>query len=95
VAYFVLMGFDRPYGKSLRAAVRPDHVAYVKAQGDIVKVAGPLLSPDNEPIGSLIIIDVADREAAGAFQRDDPYTRAELFASNKIVPWALVLGKFL
>ena len=44
-------------------------------------------------IGSLLILDLADRKAAEEFAADDPYGKAGLFESVTIHPWRKVLPK--
>ncbi len=38
-------------------------------------------------IGSLFIVDVADRAAAQAFSDNDPFTRQGIFAHREIRRW--------
>ena len=35
-------------------------------------------------LGSLLVIDFADRAAALAWQRDEPFTRAGLYATSQV-----------
>ena len=84
--YFVLMCKDKPDSLELRMATRPPHVEYLKdleARG-ILKTAGPLLGDDEKPLGSLWIIEAADKQEAEALAAGDPYAKAGLFASVEI-----------
>ena len=55
--YFMFIAFDKKIGgAAVRAATRPDHVAYTKANGK-VKFGGPFVSPDDAMIGSFSILD--------------------------------------
>lgn len=89
--HFVFICKDRPDGGALRAANREAHLAYLKGFGDRIVSAGPLQSDDGERMtGSLLIVDLADRAAAGAFATADPYAKAGLFASVEIHRWKKV-----
>ena len=84
---FVLL--DRPDGAALRQQVRPQHKAYLAQVADRIAFAGPLLHDDGVTmIGSLLAIDFDSREAAQAWLADEPFTRAGLYASVAIHPFA-------
>jgi hypothetical protein len=90
---FALICFDNPDSTALRAEVRPKHLAYIEAHKAQVKVAGPFLSDDGEKmVGSLIIIEADDIDAARAFAEDDPYRNAGLFAEVDVKPWRWIVG---
>lgn len=89
--YFAIHCIDKPDGAALRAATRAAHLEHVGTAGDRLLVAGPLLGLDGGPIGSLLIVDFADRKAAIQFAADDPYALAGLFASVAVTAWRKVL----
>ena len=89
--YFAIHCIDKPDSAELRATTRPAHLAHVSAKGDAVLVAGPLLRPDGRPMGSLLIIDFDDRDAAVAFATADPYHQAGLFESRSVTNWHKVV----
>jgi uncharacterized protein YciI len=71
---------DKPGALEVRMANRPKHVEYLTSYNDKLLFAGPLL--DGEAmIGSLLVLDVADRAAMDAFLTNDPYAKAGLFQS--------------
>ena len=88
--YFAIHCIDKPGGGDLRAATRDEHLGYLGGLGDRILAGGPLLGIDGNPIGSLLIIDFADRKAAIAFAADDPYAQAGLFASVAVTAWRKV-----
>lgn len=91
---FSLYCTDKAGGLDLRMARRPDHVAYLEKRADVIVFAGPLLDGQaDKPVGSLLIIDVADEGAAAEFSRNDPYTQAGLFAEVMIRPTRQVFPK--
>lgn len=90
---FALICFDNANSTALRAEVRPKHLAYIEAHKAQVKIAGPFLSDDGEKmVGSLIIIEADDIDAARAFAEGDPYRKAGLFAEVDVKPWRWLIG---
>jgi uncharacterized protein YciI len=91
---FCLYNLDRPQSLPVRQAHRAAHIAYLESQGERLVAAGPLLSDDGEAmIGSLIILDCADRAEAEAFAAGDPYAAAGLFETVTIRPWRRVFPR--
>jgi hypothetical protein len=89
---YAIYGLDKPNGLELRKANRDAHVAHLRRHIDNIVVAGPLLSEDGATmIGSLIVIDFADKAQLDAFLTDDPYAKAGLFQSVAVRPWKKVL----
>jgi uncharacterized protein YciI len=89
---FVLTCLDKPDSLDLRLAVRPQHVAYLEGHRDIMRVAGPLLDDAGAPMGSVLLLEAPDREAAAAFAAEDPYAKAGLFESVTLRPWRITIG---
>ena len=82
---YVIICLDKADHEHIRAANRPDHLAYLSHLGDRLLQAGPLIDEERGvPMGSLLIIDCADQAAAEAFVAGDPYTQAGLFAQTTI-----------
>ncbi|MCK8463330.1 YciI family protein [Aliiroseovarius sp. S1339] len=82
---------DKPGAIEIRKANREAHLAYIKNTG-VVTQAGPFLDVDGTMCGSLLILDVADRDAAQAWADNDPYAKAGLFADVRIEQWKRVVG---
>tara|TARA_Y100000813_G_scaffold94598_2_gene67302 strand:- start:48 stop:338 length:291 start_codon:yes stop_codon:yes gene_type:complete len=90
--HFVVFAMDKPNHTEVRLANRPDHLEFLKANGDKIVYAGPMQSDDGEAmIGSMLVLDVADRAAAEAFAEADPYAKAGLFESTVIKRWKRVI----
>jgi len=86
--HFIVFAIDKPGHVDMRQSIRPDHLEYLKSQKDIIVTAGPMQSDDGAAmIGSMLVIDVADRAAAEAFAQNDPYAKAGLFESTVIKRW--------
>ena len=61
-----------------RESLRPEHIAYRKGLGDAMALAGPLLGDDEAAIGSVVILEANDAQAARALAEADPYVIAEV-----------------
>lgn len=85
-----LIARDKPGALQIRLDTRDAHVAYLKSSG-VVSQAGPLLDDAGQMIGSLIILDVEDRQAAETWAAHDPYAKAGLFAKVELIPWKKVI----
>ena len=83
---FVITAIDKENALDLRMATRAAHFDYVQATG-VVRLGGPFLDAAGAMTGSLIIIEAADLPAAKAWQANDPYVRAGLFAHAEVRPW--------
>ena len=85
-----LIARDKPGALQTRLDNREAHLAYLKETG-VVSQAGPLLDGDDQMIGSLIVLDVADMAAAETWAENDPYAKAGLFESVDLIPWKKVI----
>ncbi len=94
---FIIIARDKPDSLELRMANRPAHLDHARSLGDRIKVAGPLLTPgdDPKPCGSVLIIEAEDLASARAFAEADPYAQAGLFESVTVAPWNAVLGQWV
>jgi len=64
----------------IREANRGAHIAYRKALGDALALAGPLLGDDGQPVGSVVILAAADRAEAEAIAARDPFVASGVLA---------------
>jgi uncharacterized protein len=82
---------DKPGQLQTRLDNRSAHVDYLKRFESRHVCVGPLLSDDGQSmIGSLLVLDFADRKAAEEFAAGDPYAKAGLFQSVTITPFRKV-----
>ena len=88
---FALTCLDKANGLQTRMGAREDHLKWVAGTG-MLKLGGPFLDANGDMAGSLMIIEAADLEAAKQFNRDDPYTRAGLWASVEVRPFRVTFG---
>ena len=84
---YAFLLIDRAGAAELRARHRPAHKAYLAGVADRICVAGPLLADDGQTMnGSLLVIDFDSREAADAWLRDEPFTRAGVYERQELHP---------
>lgn len=84
---FVITRRDKPARLELRLAKRPPHLAYLERVIDKIVYGGALLDGEGKQIGSVLIVEVPDREAAEDFAQADPYCTVDLFAASSIEPF--------
>ena len=86
-----LMARDKPQSLDIRQANRAAHLDYIEATG-VVSMAGPFLDENGSMTGSLVILDVADMDAARSWAENDPYAKAGLFETVVLSEWKKVVG---
>ncbi|MDG2269493.1 MAG: YciI family protein, partial [Alphaproteobacteria bacterium] len=90
---FMVLNADKPGAGNLREETRLPHVEYLKSMGEKLRLAGPWLAEDNQTaIGSLWIVEAADKVEAEALAQGDPFAQAGLFESCTVFPWRRALG---
>jgi len=91
---FVIRCLDVPGSQAVRQANRAAHLDYIRALGDRLKLAGPLLSDEgSDSVGSLLVIEFQGRTEAEAHTANDPYARAGLFEEVSIRRFEQVLPR--
>lgn len=85
-----LIAHDKPGALPVRNANREAHLTYIKSSG-VVAQAGPLLDDAGDMCGSIIILDVADMDAARAWVLGDPYGKAGLFSGVVLRAWNKII----
>jgi uncharacterized protein YciI len=85
---FVIHGHDKADGSAHRAPLRHAHLDYLNQHRNCIVARGPLFDDDaTHIIGSLLILDVADKAEAEAFWAADPYNRAGVYDSTTTERW--------
>jgi uncharacterized protein YciI len=70
---------DKTDAGDIRQRHREAHIAYRKGLGDRLLLAGPLLSEDGKPVGSLVLLEAGGLQDAKEIAQSDPYAAAGLF----------------
>lgn len=82
---FAIFCIDKPGVVEKRAAVMQAHRDYLAQASIKLVMSGPLVDDDGETIvGSLYVIEAADRAEVEAFQKDDPLVSADLWDSVEV-----------
>jgi uncharacterized protein YciI len=84
---FVLIGRDGARGAALRKVHREAHLRNLAplAHDGRVTFAGPLLGPSQEPVGSVVVFEAPDLDAARRFAAGDPYVVEGVFESWEVL----------
>jgi uncharacterized protein YciI len=89
---FAIICHDKPNQAETRARHRDAHLSYLDGFTDRMLSVGPLLAEDmSHSVGSLLVMDFADRAEAEAFCSNDPFNRAGIFESVVIRPYKQLL----
>ncbi len=91
---FMVKAKDRAGALDIRRANREAHLEFLKAAGDRLLLAGPMLTSDGEMAGSLLIVDFESEGAVVDWLAGDPYSNAGLFESVEIAGFKPVLSNF-
>lgn len=92
----MVFAVDKPDMGPVRISTRPRHRDYLRNPGGHqvkVLLGGPTMSEDGVAMnGTLLIVEAPVVEEVMAFVADDPYSKADLFSSVVVKPWAWSLG---
>ena len=92
--YVVLTESD-PATLARREALRPAHIAHLRAHQHLILAAGGLLEDDGaRGNGGVILLDTDDRAVAEAFVAGDPFSQAGLFERVRIARWRKAFFNF-
>ena len=92
---FIIRAEDKPGALARRMEIRPTHLAYLQSRMDVIKVAGAMLDEKGDPMGSMLVVDVADQAEAEAFAKADPFSIEGVFASFTVTPYRAALGSWM
>lgn len=95
MALFAVHAIDGPGGAKKRSNHRDAHLAHVEANIGRYAVAGPLRDEAGVMIGSLLVIGADDLADARAFLAEDPYARANLWATIRIDDFLAAAGEWV
>ena len=84
---FVVTCQDRPGYLALRQQHREAHRNWAGAENSPVRMGGPLLDENGDPVGSLLIMEAPNAATLEERMREDPYAEAGLFAQVTYAPF--------
>ena len=76
---------DRADAGDLRAKTRDAHLLWLRESGR-VRMAGPLVTPSDDRVGTLLLVNGDDLAEVEDWAKSDPYNGAGLFASVTVAP---------
>lgn len=85
--YFAILCFDRPGVGELREKTRAVHHEYLKQHNTAMHLGGPLENDEGGIVGTIFIVNVADRAAAMDFTENEPFHKAGVFESVIVRRW--------
>lgn len=92
---FLITCEDAPNSVEPRTRALKDHLRYIEATLDRIRVAGPVRDAAGENIASAYIVEAESQAAADRFLQDDPYYQAGVWASTSIRPFVGVAGEWV
>ena len=90
---FIIDCSDKPGHGQVRLDNRDAHLTYLEGFKEQLVMAGPFLDDNGDLIGSMLVMDFANRDEARAFCAEDPYAIAGLFTRVAIRPWRKTLPR--
>jgi uncharacterized protein YciI len=92
---FMVAAFDKPGMLETRTRLRKAHMTYLSALGSRIKVGGAMLNDEEQPLGSLLVIEAKDRSSIQALVDADPFAKAGVFERVDIRPWRASVGAWV
>jgi len=88
---FLIHAYDHDDALNIRLANREAHIAWLKAAGPRVLAAGPWMNEAGDMAGSLLIVEMENKDKLNDWLATDPYTKAGLFSKVETAPykWAI------
>ncbi|MCD2172528.1 YciI family protein [Rhizobium sp. C4] len=86
--HYVIHCLDKPNSVEKRLAHYDAHKAYISNAPLKMVISGPLLADDEETmIGSCFLLEAKSLQEVEAFNREDPFYKADLWAQISIRPF--------
>jgi len=90
---FIMFCIDRPGAEEKRRQALPGHIEYLATNPIKIVMSGPLVSDDGaKTVGSLYMIEAADRAEVERFQRADPLYNADIWETVEVRAFNKRLG---
>ncbi len=88
---YLITCVDKKNSIDLRLATREKHIKYLKKIKKKLILAGPILDKNENPVGTVLVLDFDNIERVNLFLKNDPYSKVKLFKSIKILEFKKVL----
>ena len=90
---FVITAYDGKNMLERRMAVRPRHLENMGALGKKVVCAGGMLDENGKLKGSVVVLDVENREELDAYLQSEPYIQEKVWEDVRVERLNVVLVK--
>lgn len=92
---FLIRCEDAEGASTPREQALAEHLSFVEANMDRIRVAGPVKDAEDRTVASAYIVEAADQADAEAFLASDPYFAAGVWQSTTIAPFLGVAGTWV
>ena len=89
---YAMIARDAPGTAQLRTDTRPVHLDHLKSLGNKLVFAGALLDANEQPEGSLVILQAETLEEARSMAEADPFVAAGVFGSIEVTRWRVAIN---
>lgn len=89
---YAMIAKDAPGALQKRLDTRPVHLEHLNGLGKKLVFAGAMLDANEQPEGSLVILEAETLEEAQKIAAADPFVAAGVFASYEVKRWRVALN---
>ena len=89
---YAMIAKDAPGKAQLRTDTRPVHLDHLNSLGDKLVFAGALLDANEQPEGSLVILQAETLDEARKMAEADPFVAAGVFGSVEVIRWRVAIN---
>jgi len=82
---------DNENSIDLRLSTREKHIKYLKKIKKRLILAGPILDKNDNPVGTVLVVDFDELTAVREFLNEDPYSKVNLFKEVNIIRFKKVI----
>ena len=84
---FLIYAYDHEGMDKKRESIRQAHREHLSSVGNKLIASGALLDDDKTIVGGISLLNVNSREEAEKFANEDPYVKAGIRKTTKIIMW--------
>ena len=81
---FLVTCFDKKNSLNLRLANREEHIKYIGKIGEKLILAGPILDDQDNPSGTVLILNFKDLDVVKRFLNDEGKPKTEWFVNDQL-----------
>ncbi len=89
---YAMIAKDAPGALEKRLATRPVHLDHLNSLGKKLVFAGALLDHNEQPEGSLVILEAESLDEARKLAEADPFIAAGVFESFEVKRWRIAIN---